>query len=216
MKMECQQDCPICLCPLTKRQKTHTTECNHTFHIKCFERIKSLSCPCCRATVEAIPKQKLTVLKEEILFHKADQRKIQKELTTIIRDSNEIIRHNQERKRELKRSFPEYKKSLDEMMADQLRRVNVLFEQKNIKKEPDIVLDNELKKEQGYLKTCRILIYESIKQYHKELDSYNMKIAVENTYKKDNKNRFQYYKTEIANRIQQIEKEIQQIKTVVA
>ena len=60
------EECPICLDNLKGRCKTHTTECNHTFHAKCFAKIKGTSCPCCRAVFPKDKKAKIVDMKYEI------------------------------------------------------------------------------------------------------------------------------------------------------
>lgn len=57
-------DCPICLEKL--KGKLHTTVCNHTFHTKCFGKLKKSSCPCCRAVFEKDKKGKILDMKNEI------------------------------------------------------------------------------------------------------------------------------------------------------
>lgn len=51
-------DCPICLESLEfQGLVVHTTECNHCFHVKCFQRLSVIAnptCPCCRAVVARI------------------------------------------------------------------------------------------------------------------------------------------------------------------
>ena len=54
--MNLSTECAICLEPFkNNRVKTHTTECNHKFHMKCFDKIRSDSCPCCRGHVVLSP-----------------------------------------------------------------------------------------------------------------------------------------------------------------
>jgi hypothetical protein len=46
-------ECAICLVSFKSTTKNlHTTECRHTFHSKCFDKIKMSSCPCCRTPVK--------------------------------------------------------------------------------------------------------------------------------------------------------------------
>jgi hypothetical protein len=45
-------ECAICLVSFRSTTKNlHTTDCGHTFHSKCFDKIKSDYCPCCRTPV---------------------------------------------------------------------------------------------------------------------------------------------------------------------
>lgn len=51
-------ECVICLVKFNSLSvNTHITECNHKFHIKCFEKIKTPSCPCCRGYIKFTDKQ---------------------------------------------------------------------------------------------------------------------------------------------------------------
>ena len=65
-------ECPICLEHLKGHGKTYTTECNHTFHKKCFGKLQKRVCPCCRAV---IPKDKKTQILE-----------MENEIRVIVRD----------------------------------------------------------------------------------------------------------------------------------
>ena len=64
--------CPICLERLKGHGKTYTTECNHTFHKKCFGKLQNRVCPCC---IDVIPKDKKTQILE-----------IENKIKVIIRD----------------------------------------------------------------------------------------------------------------------------------
>lgn len=59
-------DCPICLEKLKGHGKLHTTVCNHTFHTKCFGKLKKSCCPCCRTVFEKDKKGKIVDMKNEI------------------------------------------------------------------------------------------------------------------------------------------------------
>lgn len=52
-------ECAICLVSFKSNSKNlHTTDCGHTFHSKCFDKIKIDSCPCCRApTTKSLNRQ---------------------------------------------------------------------------------------------------------------------------------------------------------------
>jgi hypothetical protein len=48
-------DCPICLEALKfNNRKIHVTECNHEFHDMCLKKVKTNTCPCCRAVISDI------------------------------------------------------------------------------------------------------------------------------------------------------------------
>lgn len=64
--MDEKEVCPICLDNLKGRSKLHTTKCNHTFHAKCFSKIKKSACPCCRTAFEKDKKGEIKEIKEEI------------------------------------------------------------------------------------------------------------------------------------------------------
>lgn len=54
--MDVPTECAICIENFKgTRVKIHTTECNHTFHMKCFDKITNNSCPCCRGYVSLSP-----------------------------------------------------------------------------------------------------------------------------------------------------------------
>jgi hypothetical protein len=58
--------CPICLDNLNNRCKIHTTACNHQFHLKCFNKIKTDNCPCCRSIIPKDKKKLIQDLKAKI------------------------------------------------------------------------------------------------------------------------------------------------------
>lgn len=94
------EDCPICLDKLNGRCKVHTTECNHTFHTKCFAKIKGGLCPCCRAV---FPKDKKTTIADmkKIIKETEEQYKLFKQENKKIvaeRFKDENIAHNELKK----------------------------------------------------------------------------------------------------------------------
>lgn len=48
-----KDDCSICMEPLIK--DTITTNCNHNFHISCYNQIRTNRCPLCRHILSVIP-----------------------------------------------------------------------------------------------------------------------------------------------------------------
>ena len=77
-KEKTSEDCAICLENLTfHNRKKHTTECGHTFHTMCFNKISQnkndcssdnymrIACPYCRTQVNLEPKNKLATLRKE-------------------------------------------------------------------------------------------------------------------------------------------------------
>ena len=63
--MSVAQNCPICLEGIYLHSNIHTTECNHTFHTKCFKKLRNVQCPCCRSeVVPDIDHQKLILQKD--------------------------------------------------------------------------------------------------------------------------------------------------------
>ena len=78
VKKKNTEDCAICLENIKfNNRKSHTTECGHTFHTMCFNKISQnkndccsdnymkVSCPYCRTNVNLEPKNKLTMLRKD-------------------------------------------------------------------------------------------------------------------------------------------------------
>jgi Ring finger domain len=87
-------ECPICLDTMT--DKLHTTECNHTFHTKCFAKIKGGPCPCCRAVCPT-KKTKIVDMKNEI-------KRIKEQYKLHMEDTKRIV---SDRSREMKATHTE-------------------------------------------------------------------------------------------------------------
>ena len=105
--IESKMECPICLDKLEGRGEVHTTECNHTFHTKCFAQIKGNSCPCCRA-VMIIPKNK----KGKIVDMKNEIKQIQEQYKLHMEDSKRIV---SDRSKELKATHTELKNEIKKL-----------------------------------------------------------------------------------------------------
>lgn len=72
--------CAICLEHLSyNNRKTHTTDCGHTFHTMCFNKLPKetceccdilmilrVNCPCCRTRTNFEPKYRLTLCKKNL------------------------------------------------------------------------------------------------------------------------------------------------------
>jgi hypothetical protein len=85
--------------------KLHTTECNHTFHTKCFAKIKGGSCPCCRAPIPKDKKCKIVDMKNEI-------KQIQEQYKLHMEDSKRIV---SDRSKELKATHTELKNEIKKL-----------------------------------------------------------------------------------------------------
>ena len=98
-------ECPICLDRMT--DKLHTTECNHTFHTKCFAKIKGGSCPCCRAVLPKNKKGKIVDMKNEI-------KEILEQYKLHMEDTKRIV---YDRSRELKATHTELKNEIKKLQT---------------------------------------------------------------------------------------------------
>ena len=175
---EVLEDCPICLEKMTKRHKLHKTECNHQFHMKCFERVQTANCPCCRGQIEPGKKQKLAILKKDIDDLRTDYDAITANFVSTYQDTVEERKEFEEELDVYKMSFQTFKDSLKEFVESQRQRFLVIKEHMNnpvtyedCNSNPKAVkwrrkcIQEQLKEEQRYLIMRETFHKKKMKEY---------------------------------------------------
>jgi hypothetical protein len=57
--------CAICLDPLGRR-KLHVTDCLHKFHSRCFQQVKTSTCPYCRSETTPTIQHQIQLLRNDV------------------------------------------------------------------------------------------------------------------------------------------------------
>lgn len=109
MEKKEEEVCSICLENLKGRCKLHTTKCNHTFHAKCFSKVKKSVCPCCRTPFEKDKKNQIVEIKQEI--------------KQIEKDFKRNIRYG----KELKSLHSKNEKKIQSSLKREMKTWNLLF-----------------------------------------------------------------------------------------
>jgi hypothetical protein len=80
------EDCPLCLEGLQgRKRKIHVTACGHSFHGKCFNKVKTNECPCCRG---ALPPFRVGKLRLDMATAGDEFRILKSDMKMIVKDLN--------------------------------------------------------------------------------------------------------------------------------
>lgn len=95
-------ECSICLISFKEgNSNLHTTECGHSFHHRCFKKIKASTCPCCRAPV--LKDYTVRLAEKTVVYRKA-------------KSNYDIVSGN------ITKEFDVYEKEIDKMDKDIIKK----------------------------------------------------------------------------------------------
>lgn len=184
------EECAICLDPMKKSHKTHTTECNHKFHIRCFEKVQSNNCPCCRAPVSLTMKHEIVIAKAcldtelELLKHRKIQEATWK--AEYLEEIKDLERNNEFQKTYFI-IFDEDMKHFVQFQRDRVAAVQAEIRNpqtfqglsKSHEVEKRKFLRKELHEEKKYLKKREIYAKNQIRDYLKTIQQSNQRLLKE-------------------------------------
>lgn len=218
------QDCPICLEKMTNRHKIHTTECNHTFHTKCFEKIRLASCPYCRNEIEPCVSHKIHMMKDEIKTLQQNFVQIKDEYMESKKDIEKNIQELQQDHLLYINTLNNLKAEMNDAMEYQRHRVDAIKAYKN---DPNIYKNMTPKDIKNAKSTIQYQLNDEIRHlkirrqfYLSNIEGHKMRIANTrsqiNFYKNHDMDKlnvmFQRVKTDFKNKIKEIQENMKEIR----
>lgn len=217
-------DCPICLDPMKKRQKLYRTECNHCFHEKCFEKVRSQCCPYCRCEINVMPKQQLFVLMDEVKVIRNNWKNLCQEMKEIETETNMRIQNTKKLYKFAIKNYKEsFKPDMDKTIRDQKERVRVLVNEKcnyetfegldeNERDWKIELINDQIKLEKRYLEKRTTYVKKAILNYKKKTAKLINIIESEKKHLNKTRQRFHDMQTQYKENIAHLSEQIKELR----